>query len=250
MKVEQYLKRIGLPRRQAADHAFLGNLMLQHLLRVPFENFDVLRGVPIELNLEKLYRKIVLQQRGGFCYELNALFAWLLAELDYSTTMLAAGVYQAGGAFSPLYDHMALKVEIGSISYLVDVGFGASTVSPIALPDGELQDRGGRFRIRPNGDLFLLEFDAPGWTPRYRFSPDPQPLEAFVNRCRFHQSSPQSHFTRGVICTIARPNGRLTLSQQALTLTENAATVKVPIVTEEARRCLLQKEFGIHLPDR
>ena len=72
-----------------------------HMLAVPFENLDIHLGRPIVLDEDRLYRKIVGERRGGFCYELNGLFAALLRELGYEVTLLSARVSCEQGGFGP-----------------------------------------------------------------------------------------------------------------------------------------------------
>ena len=81
-QVAAYLDRIGLPRPEHADAAALRALQLAHLHAVPFETLSVARGEPIVLTERALWEKLVERRRGGFCYELNGLFAWLLQELE------------------------------------------------------------------------------------------------------------------------------------------------------------------------
>ena len=74
--MDAYLQRIGASRDSS-----LAELHERHLLSVPFENLDTHMGTRIELEIPWLYDKIVTRRRGGFCYELNGLFAELLRSL-------------------------------------------------------------------------------------------------------------------------------------------------------------------------
>src|SRR5262249_47922468 len=73
------LARIGYDGPRAPDVATLRALHEAHLHAVPFENLDIHIGRPIALDQAALFRKIVGERRGGFCYELNGLFAALLS---------------------------------------------------------------------------------------------------------------------------------------------------------------------------
>src|SRR5213082_3530030 len=107
MDVDAYLGRIGLARPLSPDVSALCLLQERHLAAVPFENLSVHLGEPIDLAEDALFDKIVNRRRGGFCYELNGLFAALLRELGYKVGMLSAQVANAAGEFSPDFDHMA-----------------------------------------------------------------------------------------------------------------------------------------------
>ena len=87
LKLDSYLARISYSGPLAPTLETLRALHYAHLLAVPFENLDVHRGVPIVLDQERLYDKIVLHRRGGFCYELNSLFAALLGQLGFKVTL-------------------------------------------------------------------------------------------------------------------------------------------------------------------
>ena len=78
MDIDAYLARIGAARPREPDSHGLAELQVAYLLAVPFENLDIVAGRPISLDLEAIFDKIVRRRRGGFCYELNGLFAWLL----------------------------------------------------------------------------------------------------------------------------------------------------------------------------
>src|SRR5512132_3659500 len=86
-----YLDRIGYDGPHTPDAETLRRLARAHLLAIPFENLDIVPlGRPIRLEPDALFDKIVRRRRGGFCYEVNGLFALLLRELGYDVTMLTA----------------------------------------------------------------------------------------------------------------------------------------------------------------
>src|ERR1044072_5729389 len=136
MDIKRYLQRIGADAGSPACTAeTLRFLQRQHLLHVSFENLDIHWKRPIVLNAGKFYQKIVGENRGGFCYELNGLFNVLLQELGYETKMVSARV-GGGGNFSPEYDHMAIIVKAAKADgeeYLADVGFGDFIAEPLKL---------------------------------------------------------------------------------------------------------------------
>ena len=74
MNRELYLKRIKFTGKAIPTMEVLAQLQKAHLLAVPFENIDIHTNRKIDLNVDNIYQKIVLNNRGGFCYELNGLF--------------------------------------------------------------------------------------------------------------------------------------------------------------------------------
>src|ERR1051325_8331232 len=125
-----YLARIGAEPGPATAET-LHALQLAHLTTVPFENLSIHLGEPIPLTEDALYDKIVERRRGGFCYEVNGLFAALLTHLGYSLTMHEVRVYWNGRLGVP-FDHLALRVELDR-PWLVDVGFGGFADRPRRL---------------------------------------------------------------------------------------------------------------------
>jgi N-hydroxyarylamine O-acetyltransferase len=253
-----YLTRIGQPAPAggtAPSLALLRALHQAHLFTVPFENLSIHYGQSIALDPAALYDKIVTRRRGGFCYELNGLFAWLLGALGYGVSLLSAEVARAAGGFNPPFDHLTLCVHgLEGADWLADVGFGDCFWQPLRLArDVEQQDADGR-RYRLHGadgeasaDYWLLEqMTSDGrWEPQYRFTLAPHVLVDFGDRCRYHQTSPDSSFTRKRVCTLAVPDGRITLSD--LTLIETHAGVRSERVlpSEDAYRATLAGRFGV-----
>src|ERR671921_596800 len=175
MDVEAYLERIGYRGPRAPTAETLRRLHVAHLLAVPFENLSIHAGEPVVLDDESLFEKVVARGRGGFCYELNGLFAALLRELGFRVEMLSAAVARRGGGFGPEFDHMALLVTLEE-RWLADVGFGDSFVEPLLLDERAEQRQGAHaFRIEEDGDrLVLLRKDSGGaWEPEYRFGLEP-----------------------------------------------------------------------------
>ena len=243
MDTQAYLGRIHYSGELTPTAATLRELHRAHLLEVPFENLDIHLGRPITLDQEPLFDKIVTHRRGGFCYELNGLFALLLRGLGFEVTLLAAGVARADGGFGPEFDHLTLLVQIplsmdsGQIAqsaqlavphpqplipnpqlpaWLADVGFGDSFREPLRLVEGLEQQQDGRaYRLDRAGEhLTLMQRDTSGWQPQYRFTLQPHVWVEYADMCRYHQTSPESSFTRKRVCTLATTDGRVTLSDR------------------------------------
>jgi N-hydroxyarylamine O-acetyltransferase len=104
MDVDAYLRRLGSTRPAGRSAADLATLHRAHLLTVPFEDLDIHRGVPIDLDLDAIYDKVVRRRRGGFCYENNGLFAGLLTELGFDVTLVSAFSLDDEGNRGPEFD--------------------------------------------------------------------------------------------------------------------------------------------------
>ena len=250
MNVQTYLDRINYDGPLEPTAEALRRLQVAHLLAVPFENLSIHAHEPIVLDDEALFRKIVSRRRGGFCYELNGLFAALLRDLGFEVDMLSAQVADADGQFSPDFDHMALIVTIDE-PWLVDVGFGDSFVEPLLIHARDPQVQGDRvYRVDVDGERLVLmqrnQLDtSEGWKPQYRFNLKPYQYSDYAEMCEYHQTSPLSHFTKARICSRLTPVGRITLSDMRFITTEGAARLESPVATQEEYADLLREHFGI-----
>jgi N-hydroxyarylamine O-acetyltransferase len=249
MNIEAYLKRISYSGSLEPTADTLRELQLAHLLTVPFENLSIHSSEPIVLEENALFAKIVERRRGGFCYEANGLFAGLLRALGFDVAMLGAGVANSQGEFGPNFDHMTLMVTL-SDRWLVDVGFGDSFLEPLLLDSRVEQVQGTRaFKIVDDDDHLILlrrNLDA-DWQPQYRFTLQPYSFADYEEMCQFHQTSPDSHFAKGRICSRATADGRVSLSEMRLITTtgpEQRRDERTLKDQDEYDR-VLRDEFGI-----
>jgi len=248
--IAAYLARIGYAGPTVATAATLRALHRDHMLAVPFENLDIALGRSIVLQEDLLLRKVVQEHRGGFCYELNGVFAALLCALGFHVTLLSARVARDDGGEGPEFDHLTLRVDLDE-PWLADVGFGESFLEPLRLAaDIEQADPAGTFRIVAFGDRLRFEKAEPNgqWRPQYSFSLQPRRLEEFTAMCRFHQTSPDSSFTRKGVCSRATPHGRVTLSDMKLIISENGRRQEGLLSSPEERAAILRDKFGIIEP--
>lgn len=241
MDVGAYLKRIGVEDENLpANVETLRRLQKQHLLHVPFENLDIHWKRTIVLEPRRFFEKVVGSGRGGFCYELNGLFNELLRELGYETRLVSARVAIGEGKFGPEYDHAAIIATIDGEEWLVDVGFGAFTIGPLKMALGEEQvDEAGTFVINEHEDGYLMV--SKDGEPSYIFKPQARDLSEFAGMCDFHQTSPESHFTRGRLCSLLTDTGRKTLQENRLFVTRGDEKTEAEVDFDET----LMKEFGI-----
>jgi N-hydroxyarylamine O-acetyltransferase len=240
-----YLRRLGVTREQVTtDLSGLDLLHERHLRTVPFENLSIHLGEPIVLDVNELVDKLTVRGRGGFCYELNGAFAALLTTLGFTVTLYEARVGPDGTGMR--FDHLCLRVRLASGDRLADVGFGASFLRSLDLDTTAPQtDPAGTYQIVAVGDD---EFDmVDDGEVQYRFATRPRELADFAAACRYHQTSPESHFTRQTVCSLATADGRVTVSGRTLITTADGQRTERAIVSDEELLDLYRRHFGIAL---
>lgn len=249
MELKQYLNRIEIAEIKNPSLEFLTELQNRRLLTIPFEDLDIPNRARIVLDLERIYNKIILTKRGGFCYELNGLFHWLLTQLGFRVEMLSARVYNHSRQEpEPEFDNMTILVHLDH-DYLTDVGFGDSFRQPIKMPGGEIRDVSEHYLIaKISNDKFKLHREEGNeWKIQHEFTLTPRKLSDYNAMCDFQQDAPNSHFRIRKTCTVATQNGRVTLSDSSLTITEKGIKTKIEISGDGEFNSLLKKYFGIEL---
>jgi len=248
MNSTAYLQRINYDGPLVPTAETLCELQRAHLLAAPFENLDIHSGREIVLDQERLLAKLVEQRRGGFCYELNGAFAALLRALGFEVKMLSAGVINASGEFGPPFDHMALLVQLEE-RWLADVGFGDSFRDPLRLDEpGEQVQEWGAYRITRDGEQLTMEqCSIDLWEPQYQFTLQPYELADYAAMCRYHQTSPDSPFTKRRTCSLATATGRITLTGMRLITTTRDGREERELTGDEEYHAILRERFGIVL---
>lgn len=275
-EVQEYLARIHYrgPKEPTIDT--LSELQRCHILTVPFENLSVFGKEKIILSKEWLFDKIVRRHRGGFCFELNTMFSFLLNYFGFKYKIHAGMVYsRKTGRIGPPCDHRVLVVNIEGELWLTDVAFGDSCWMPLRLTGlaEQQEQQSGIYRIRKDGDFYIFEekvkiivddfgreemvkeqFTSPGdpsWAPRYGFDLIPRQTEDFHKMLDYHQTDAKSPFTHDRICTVAKPCGRVTLSGSKIVTTTYLGDHKIK---KESKEILggeeevveeLEQKFGI-----
>ncbi|MGH3359646.1 MAG: arylamine N-acetyltransferase family protein [Nocardioidaceae bacterium] len=242
-RVRGYLDRIGIDGVPEPDGESLARLHEAHLRAVPFENLSIHLDEPIVLDEDDLVRKVVGRRRGGYCYELNGAFGWLLEVLGFDVARVAARVW-AGEHLTPPFEHMALVVHCGT-RWLADVGFGAHSLHPLRLDDRADQiDPLAVFRIVdvPDGDVDVLQ----SGRPVYRVEARTRSLSDFSIANWYQQTSPEAHFTRSLTCSRVLDDGRVTISGNTLIRSGPSGRTETEL-SDDAALAAYRDYFGIAL---
>jgi len=260
MSAEAYLRRIGIDPASVGepDLRTAARIQRAHVTTVPFENLSIVgdpgsedAGEGVVLSMAAIYDKVVDRERGGYCFELNGLCNWLLAELGYDVDRVAARVTSDGQARPPANHHTNV-VELDR-RYVVDVGMGTPMMRQPTPLDGTQQtdDVGVTWRVaesdRPDA-TYCTQFRSRDdeWSTRYVFSDVPRDLRYFEATNDYLQSAPESPFTGAPVVTIATEAGHRKLTADTLAEKTGKGDWEYG-VDEEAWLTTLRREFGITL---
>lgn len=253
ININNYLERIHYSKPIHADSETLRALQLAHMRSIPFENLDIGLRRKINLDLPSLWQKIIVDGRGGFCYESNGLFAWLLQEIGFEVTCLNARDYhEEADSFGIDFDHLTLLVKAPheSTRWLADVGWGDTFFQPLDIDSPNEQVQGLRgYWVKPFKQGYIIwQRNYDGSQERHYFFdliPHRFPDE-YLDTCEYHQTSPKSPFTKNRIISRVTESGRITLDSDGLLVTENGKRT-ITEVSKEQWNSLLQEHFNIVL---
>jgi N-hydroxyarylamine O-acetyltransferase len=249
--LDEYLNRIGLPRLPAANESGLHELHTAQIFTLPFENLSVFLGEPVELEPEALVAKMVRRKRGGYCFELNGLFAWVMRAAGLGFDVHLARV-QAHNPEPGALTHQLSLVKIGSRTWLCDVGFGGPGIRypmPYELDRVETQD-GEEFRLRAHPDFghTLEQKQADGsWMPLYHFHRAPVLALDIAMGNHFTSTWQQSIFRRTLMLSRPFPGGKSTLFGRDFKRREGGATTARRVADSRELLELLGSEIGLEL---
>lgn len=250
MDVNAYLKRIKYTGNLNPVRDVLFQLQKAHLFSVPFENLDIHNGREIRIDTKRIFNKIVNENRGGFCYELNGIFHFLLKNLGFEVKRISSRVYSDEKGFGPEYDHLTNLVTVDNVEYLVDVGFGDFSIFPLEFVLGkEQKDPAGIFIFEKyDEDYFIVrKKEEDKFKPVYIFSTTERDYTEYEPMCHFMQTSPDSHFVKKRLCTMPNEKGRKTITGDILKIKENGEITEETIKGDDHFRQILTNHFNIIL---
>lgn len=245
--LDRYFERIGYQGNAKADPSTLKALMRSQLFSVPFENLDVQAGKIVSLVPEEIVEKILGHRRGGYCYEVNGLFAMALESLGISYQFIAARPM-----FYPVRrprTHMAIVAKVEGEMWLCDLGFGSYGIREpmrLSMLDTEVrQDNDFYMLSKTNEHEYLLKARIDGeWSNQYGFDLSPQEWIDFVPANHFNSTHPDTIFVQRLLVVLHNPAGRDILLDDVLKTVHNGETTKRQVSSEE-RLLLLKNKFGL-----
>jgi N-hydroxyarylamine O-acetyltransferase len=249
--LEAYLRRINYAGSIAPTLETLQMLHRLHPAAIPFENLNPLMELPVRLQLSDLEQKLVVERRGGYCFEHNLLLKAVLEAMDFKVTALAAGVlwgHDDEPDFAPQLTHMALLVDVGGVPYLADVGFGGQVMTaPLRLRAELEQDTPNeRYRLTGGQPLWRLESEIGGaWRALYQFDLTPRTLEDYIAL----NDVTAGMFKDDLIAARVEGSKRLALHNGRLRTHDGPQTTARMLGSVAEIRDVLTGVFGIALPE-
>ena len=235
-KLADYLQRIAYTGEVNADYATLKQLMTCHLQTVPFENLDVLAGKPISLDPQTIVDKIVYRRRGGYCYEVNGLFAMALDSIGFPYRIVACRpmFYPARRPRT----HAALVVTAEGQDYLVDLGFGSYGIRQpmnLAVLDTPVQQYYDQYKltIAEDGDYVLSALVDGEWIKQHGFKLTPMEWLDFMPANWFNSTHPDTVFTQKPLILLFTLEGKRVLLGDSFKQTEQGKTTVQNVLPEQ-----------------
>lgn len=247
-----YLARLGIQSLPKPTLATLQALHYSHPQVFAFESLNPLLGIDVNLETQAIYRKMVVEGRGGYCFEHNLLFGAILNSLGFEVKSLAARVLWEVPENKILpRDHMVLMVKIEDTHYLADVGFGGNTMTaPLVMDICEPQSTSHEwFRLCMLENQYVLSIQIKGgWKDMYQFGLEEYLLSDYQVISWYLGNHPDSIFTRDLMAAITRKDKRYSLKNNQFSIHQkDGTTVKRILQSPKELLDLLKHEFKINI---
>lgn len=246
--LDAYLERIDYSGSRDASEETLRELHIAHTLNVPFENLDVFYRKPILLDEASLYKKIVENRRGGYCFEMNGIFSIALQTIGFKVFNLLARV-TIDGCHYTTKTHQVILVETGNKKWLADVGFGNDgIVAPLSIENNADQKQFAHvYRIMEDKEYgCLLQRKENGkYRSMYAFTLDRCYPEDFEMSNHYTATFPESFFMKMRMCTMPTKEGRITLVDNQFKKAKNGFIEEKAIKNEADFKYYLREHFKL-----
>lgn len=215
-------------------YVYLDELISNFVERVPFENINVQNGWDIALDNGSMLQKIINERRGGYCYENNRLFHEYLKSKGFESYLISAKINTPFGYWSREGSHMSIITVMDGEKFVTDVGFGDLPSKKIPLTKSDsISDVNGIYKAEyiNETDFDVLKYDEfkDEWTILYRAKDIERNLEDFNDNIEYNRFNPDSIFVKRLIITKVKPYGRVTMSNNHVTITRDGQKSKVKV---------------------
>ena len=248
MKLQHYLDRIDYEGSLEPTFATLATLQEAHVCSVPFENLDVQLGRPLSTNIQEAYEKIVVNMRGGWCYEQAGLFGWALSEIGFDVRRIAASVMRQQKGAESEASHLCLLVQSpeSNTKYLADVGFGGSMIKPIVLEAAQHDQPPFKLGLEKLDDGYWRFWESMGDGKfTFDFLDESARESSLAEKCANLQSDPASSFVLNLVAQLRARDQHFVLRGRVFTVAGPGASETRMLNSPEELVSVLTSEFHL-----
>lgn len=243
--------RIGLSytKELQPTETLAGMIQYGFQSHIPYENLDILRGVPLSLDFDALYEKIITNHRGGYCFEINGFLGEVYRSLGYEVTDYMAR-FLRGEHDIPMRRHRVLAVKAidCDVPLICDAGIGQSAFRiPLHIKDGyESEQYGERYKVekQPFFGWVISDLHKGEWRRFYSFTEEVQLNIDYVMPSFWCEHAPESPFTSAEMFSIKTDTGRITLDGGKFRIFDGE-DVTERVLTEEEKKDIYVQYFGL-----
>lgn len=250
--IDKYLKRLNLKERPVKSYDFLSALHHAHFFNVPFENFSVNDTSDVGLSRDEIFTKIVLNNKGGICFEFSVLLQELFYHVGFSYEVRLARLLIP---HTTPATHQLFILNVGNERWLFDVGFGAKGPRTLLLmADGYVHNdpflsaritedvvQGWIVSVKENNKLDAV------WEDIYSFH-DVATFPADISMAYFYTlNSPESLLNTNNVASLPKENGRISIRNDIFTEVNGFDSMSVEMSDDEEASRVLKMRFGVSL---
>ena len=247
LQLEAYLERIGYTGSRELTGETLDAVIRAHVSAVPFENLDPCDfGITPSLEEEDLYNKIVVNRRGGYCFELNTALHALLLAMGFDAYPVVVRIIMGPGPVHP-YAHKGVVARAEGKLWYCDVGFGGpGPKGVVEMSEREQEITGGVYRCAfPDDYCEILRKDGDGWSVLFRFPTHPIEPCDFIPLNVYIGGQPGFGFRAWRTVNLTLPNGSKALTNDHLTIRVDGEVTERDLKSKDEIEAVLREEFGI-----
>jgi N-hydroxyarylamine O-acetyltransferase len=244
--LSDYLARIKAVKTPEPTLEFVSYMMQQHTFSIPFENLDVQAGKVVSLVPEDIVDKIVYRNRGGYCYEINGLFALALQKLGILCYFVAARPM-----FYPMkrpQTHMAIIAKIEGKYYLLDTGFGSHGIrQPIdlSLINQVVEQDGYAYKLEQKaGEITVKTQVRDEWLNQYAFKKRTTEFIDFIPANFMNSTHPDAIFVKAPLIILFNETGKKVLFGNSIKYYTNGLMTE-KMFDKADYEAVLKEEFNL-----